>query len=77
MITLDRFPEIRSMMGGTLDDKSVVQPQFSVWCSEGQSWVELPRGIARHPEYPDGTFGVTTKPGRATLGEVSRIGSHL
>ena len=32
-ITLDRYPEIRSMMGGTLDDKTKINPRFSVWCS--------------------------------------------
>jgi hypothetical protein len=55
-ITLDRFPEIRSMMGGTLDDRTIVKPTFSIWCSEGQPWLELPKGIACFPDYPDGTF---------------------
>jgi hypothetical protein len=40
-ITLDRFPTIRSMMGGTLDDKRHLQPTFSVWCSAGQPWLTL------------------------------------
>jgi hypothetical protein len=35
-ITLDREPEIRSMMGGTLDDKRQINPTFSGWCSSGQ-----------------------------------------
>jgi hypothetical protein len=56
-ITLDRYPEIRSMMGGTLDDKSMIRPTFSVWCSEGQAWLELPAAIACFPDYPEGTFG--------------------
>ncbi len=30
-ITLDRYPEIRSMMDGTLDDKTKINPRFSVW----------------------------------------------
>ena len=34
-ITLDRFPEIRSMMGGTLDNKADLKPGFSIWCSAG------------------------------------------
>jgi hypothetical protein len=55
-ITLDRFPQIRSMMGGTLDDKSAIKPSFSIWCSEGQSWLQLPAGITCFPDYPDGTF---------------------
>ena len=29
-ITLDRYPEIRSMMGGTLDDRTRIQPTFSI-----------------------------------------------
>ena len=33
---LDREPEIRSMMGGTLDDKRQINPTFSGWCSSGQ-----------------------------------------
>lgn len=57
MITLDRFPGIRSMMGGTLDDKTIVRPTFSVWNSEGQAWLCLPDRIECHAEYPDGTFG--------------------
>jgi hypothetical protein len=56
-ITLDRYPEIRSMMGGTLDDKTRIRPTFSVWCSSGQQWLKLPRSIACYPEYPEGTFG--------------------
>jgi hypothetical protein len=56
-ITLDRFPTIRSMLGGTLDDKSDLKPTFSVWCSSGQSWLTLPSEIALYPDYPDGTFG--------------------
>ena len=55
-ITLDRFPGIRSIMGGTLDDKSLVSPTFSVWCSEGQPWLELPGGVTCFDDYPDGTF---------------------
>ena len=56
-ITLDRFPAIRSIMGGTLDDKTLGQPTFSVWCAEAQPWLELPVDIARFAGYPDGTFG--------------------
>ncbi len=56
-ITLDRFPDIRSMMGGTLDDKSRVNPTFVVWHSEGQPWVEIPKALDVYPDYPDGTFG--------------------
>jgi hypothetical protein len=55
-ITLDRFPDIRSMMGGTLDDRNAVKPTFSIWCSEGQPWLKLQDGITRFPDYPDGTF---------------------
>lgn len=55
-ITLDRFPQIRSMMGGTLDDSSAVQPTFSIWCSEGQPWLTLPEHIQLFPDYPSGTF---------------------
>ena len=57
LITLDRYPGIRSMMGGTLDDKSKIKPTFSVWCSAGQPWLTLPEGITRYADYPDGTFG--------------------
>ena len=54
MITLDRYPEIRSMMGGTLDDKSQLKPSFSLWCSSGQAWLSLPDSIEQFPDYPDG-----------------------
>ena len=56
-ITLDRYPEIRSMMGGTLDDKTKINPRFSVWCSAGQPWIKMPEGIACFEDYPEGTFG--------------------
>lgn len=56
-ITLDRYPEIRSMMGGTLDDKSKHTPTFSVWCSAGQPWLTLPKEIVCFADYPNGTFG--------------------
>jgi hypothetical protein len=44
------------MMGGTLDDKNKVKPTFSIWCSEAQPWLKWQEGIARFPDYPDGTF---------------------
>ena len=54
MITLDRYPEIRSMMGGTVDDKARLRPTFSLWCSSAQPWLELSPEIVKYPEYPDG-----------------------
>ena len=54
MITLDRYPEIRSIMGGTVDDKSRINPTFSLWCSSGQPWLALPSAIQQYPDYPDG-----------------------
>lgn len=54
MITLDRYPTIRSMMGGTLDDKSALRPTFSLWCASAQPWLRLPDGIELFPDYPDG-----------------------
>jgi hypothetical protein len=56
-ITLDRYPDIRSMMGGTLDDKTQIRPTFSVWCSNAQPWLRLPDGIDCFANYPEGTFG--------------------
>jgi hypothetical protein len=56
-ITLERYPEIRSMMGGTLDDRTKIKPTFSIWCSSGQEWLKLPDSITCYPEYPEGTFG--------------------
>jgi hypothetical protein len=56
-ITLDRYPQIRSIMGGTLDDKSKIKPTFSIWCSSGQQWLTLPETITCYREYPEGTFG--------------------
>lgn len=53
MITLDRYPEIRSMMGGTVDDKSRLKPAFSLWCSSAQPWLALPCAIEQFAEYPD------------------------
>ena len=55
-ITLDRYPEIRSMMGGTFDDKSTIKPSFSIWCSAGQPGLKLPEGITCFDNYPEGTF---------------------
>jgi hypothetical protein len=56
-ITLDRYPQIRSMMGGTLDDKRAFKPTFSIWCSNGQPWLKLPPEITCFENYPEGTFG--------------------
>lgn len=55
-ITLDRFPDIRSMMAGTLDDKRRINPTFVVWHSEGQPWMQLPEKMDVYEDYPDGTF---------------------
>ena len=54
MVTLDRYPEIRSMMGGTVDDKNRIKPAFSLWCSSGQPWLTLPEEVQLFPDYPDG-----------------------
>ena len=54
MVTLDRYPEIRSLMGGTVDDKTRIKPAFCLWCSSGQPWLKLPEGIDLYPDYPDG-----------------------
>jgi len=54
MITLDRYPGIRSIMGGTIDDTSRLRPTFSLWCASGQPWLELPPAVTRHAAYPDG-----------------------
>ena len=54
MITLDRYPDIRSMMGGTLDDKSWLKPDFSLWTSNALPWLTLPDTVRLHDEYPDG-----------------------
>jgi hypothetical protein len=56
-ITLDRYPEIRSIMGGTLDDKTRIKPTFSVWSSSGQSWFKMPDEVKCFDDYPEGTFG--------------------
>jgi hypothetical protein len=56
-ITLDRYPEIRSMMGGTFDDKTKIKPGFSIWCSAGQPWLKMPKGIRCFADYPEGAFG--------------------
>ena len=56
-ITLERFPTIRSLMGGTLDDKRQLKPTFSIWCTAGQPWLTLPPEMVLYPEYPDGAFG--------------------
>lgn len=56
-IMLERYPDLCSLMGGTLDDKAKIKPKFSVWCSSGQNWLSLPADIICYPEYPEGTFG--------------------
>lgn len=57
MITLDRYPEIRSIMGGTWDNKARLRPTFSLWTSNGQPWLSLPPSIILHAGYPDGVVG--------------------
>ena len=54
MITLERYPDIRSLMGGSLDDKSLLRPTFSLWCDSAQPWLRLPPEIELFAGYPDG-----------------------
>jgi hypothetical protein len=56
-ITLDRYPEIRSMLGGTLDERQKIKPTFGVWHSDGQEWMRFPQEMELYPDYPEGTFG--------------------
>ena len=56
MITLDRYPDIRSMMGGTIDNKALLKPAYSLWSSSGQPWLKLPSEIVLHADYPDGAI---------------------
>jgi hypothetical protein len=30
---------------GTMDDTTAFTPQFNVWCSTKQNWVDLPQGV--------------------------------
>ena len=53
MITLDRYPAIRSIMGGSFDDNSWLKPSFSLWSSSGQPWLTLPEDVHLHAEYPN------------------------
>lgn len=45
-------PKLDWLKSGTLDDKSWLQPQVSIWCSSGQSWVVLPEAMAKFPQSP-------------------------
>ena len=54
MITLERYPAIRSMIGGTLDNKTRVKPTCSLWCASGQPWSNLPESIRVHVDYVNG-----------------------
>ena len=32
---------------GTLDDTSILNPAFHIWCDSAQHWVTIPEGVAR------------------------------
>lgn len=40
------------LKSGTLDDRSWLQPQASIWCDSAQPWVKLPEGIAQFAQSP-------------------------
>jgi hypothetical protein len=49
---VDATPTLDWLKSGTLDDRSWLQPQVSVWCSSGQPWVALPETMPKFPTSP-------------------------
>lgn len=38
-------PDMVFLKTGTMDDTTAFTPQFNVWCSTKQNWVDLPQGV--------------------------------
>ena len=38
-------PDMVFLKTGTMDDTTGFTPQFNVWCSTKQNWVDLPQGV--------------------------------
>jgi hypothetical protein len=45
-------PTLDWLKSGTLDDRSWLQPQVSVWCDSAQPWVKLPDAMPKFPTSP-------------------------
>ena len=49
---VEATPTLDWLKSGTLDDRSWLQPQVSVWCDSAQPWVKLPDAMPKFPTSP-------------------------
>ena len=50
LLVPESVPDICIVYGGTLDDKSDLDPTVCGWCNSGQPWLTLPDGIEQIPK---------------------------
>ena len=43
------YPDMVYLKTGTLDDTSKFEPQFHIWCSTKQNWIDIPNGVPAMP----------------------------
>lgn len=48
-----RYPELRGLRPGTLDDTSWLNPIAHIWTASAQPWVSIPDGVLRYDKAPD------------------------
>ena len=48
-----KFPELRVLQAGTLDDTRWLQPIAHVWARSAQPWFMFPPGVPVYPMNPD------------------------
>ena len=45
MLTLEKFPELRIITGGTFDDQNWIRIDRHVWTRSAQDWVVFPQNV--------------------------------
>ena len=45
MLTLEKFPELRIVTGGTFDDPNWIRIDRHVWTRSAQDWIVLPQNV--------------------------------
>ena len=57
-LTLERFPEVQVLYGGTFDDPAWIAPSSHIFTASAVPWLTLPRSVqcfSQHMFNPDGT----------------------
>ena len=54
MLTLEKFPELRLITGGTFDDPNWLEIDRQVWTRSAQHWMVFPKNVGRFAESSQG-----------------------